>query len=230
MAWHHVAGLIGGTFVLTWIFSGWLSLNPGDYFSARGTAREMAVRYAGNDAPRIIAAFQSTPPPDAVEVRFVWLGGRPLMLLSNRDGRQTVANPANGAAAALSDDEIVAAAGKLLPGAAITTRLRLTQFDAYWYPHHNERPLPILRVGFDDAAATWFHIDPRNGDVLGQTDDSRRAYRWLFNALHSIDLAPLLRHRPAWDIVMWLLSLVGTIVSASGVVIGWRRLRRGRFP
>jgi len=24
----------------------------------------------------------------------------------------------------------------------MTTRLRLSQFGAHWYPHHNERPLP----------------------------------------------------------------------------------------
>jgi hypothetical protein len=33
-------------------------------------------------------------------------------------------------------------------------------------------------------------------------------------------------YRPAWDIVVWLLSILGTIVSASGVVIGWRYLKR----
>ncbi|WP_213775196.1 PepSY domain-containing protein [Bradyrhizobium sp. dw_78] len=225
MAWHHIAGLIGGIFVLTWIFSGWLSLNPGEYFAARGPTENMAVRYAGHEAPRIIASFRSTPPPGAVEARFVWIGGRPLMMLTDREGHQTAAGPENGVATMLSDDEIFAAARRLLPDAAMTTHLRLQEFDAYWYSHHNERALPVLRVGFDDAARSWFYIDPRNGDVLGRIDDSRRTYRWLFNALHSLDFPLLLRYRPAWDIVMWLLSLTGMIVSASGIVIGWRRLR-----
>ncbi|MCK1307812.1 hypothetical protein [Bradyrhizobium sp. 45] len=43
MAWHHIAGLVGGMFVLTWMFSGWLSLNPGEYFAVRGPTRDMAV-------------------------------------------------------------------------------------------------------------------------------------------------------------------------------------------
>jgi PepSY-associated TM region len=226
MAWHHIAGLVGGIFVLTWMFSGWLSLNPGEYFAARGPTRDMAVRYAGHDAPEIVADFQSMPPPGAVEARFVWLGGHPLMVLSDRDGRQTTADPASGVATTLSDNAIFAAASGLLQSATMTMRLRLLQFDAYWYPHHNERPLPVLRVGCDDAAESWFHIDPRNGDMLSRTDNSRRAYRWLFNALHSLDLPLLLRYRPAWDIVVWLLSVIGMIVSTSGIVIGWRRLRR----
>jgi uncharacterized iron-regulated membrane protein len=84
----------------------------------------------------------------------------------------------------------------------------------------------VLRAGFDDDAHTWFHLDPVTGDILGRIDESRRTYRWLFNALHSFDFALLLRYRPAWDAVVWLLSLLGLIVSVSGVVIGWRRLRR----
>lgn len=230
MAWHHIAGLIGGVFVLTWMFSGWLSLNPGGYFGGRGPTREMAVRYAGHDTPQISAALPSVPPSGAVEARFVWLGSRALMVLTDRDGRQTTSDPATGVTVAVSDDEIFAAARRLLPSSPMTMHLRLEQFDSYWYKHHSDRKLPVLRVGFDDADNSWFHIDPVTGDILGRTDDGRRSYRWLFNALHSLDFPLLLNTRPAWDIVVWLLSLAGMIVSVSGIVIGWRRLRRRPYP
>jgi hypothetical protein len=225
MAWHHIAGLIGGLFVLTWMFSGWLSLNPGGYFAARGPSRDMAIRYAGHESPDIAATLPQMP-SGAVEARFAWLGGHALMVLADRDGRQRTVDPADGVATTLADDEIFAAARNLLPNAAMTARLRLLEFDAYWYPHHGERLLPVLRVGFDDAARSWFYIDPRSGDILSRIDSSRRAYRWLFNALHSLDYPLLLRYRPTWDIVTLLLSLIGLIVSTSGIVIGWRRLRR----
>jgi len=226
MAWHHITGLIGGIFILTWMFSGWLSLNPGGYFAARGPTRDMAIGYAGHETPDIAATLPSMPPSEAVEGRFVWLGGHALLMLADRDGRQTTVDPADGVATMLSDDDIFAAAGSLLPNAAMTARLRLQEFDAYWYPHHSERLLPVLRVAFDDVAQSWFYVDPRSGDILGRIDNSRRAYRWLFNALHSLDLPLLLRYRPTWDIVTLLLSLIGMILSTSGIVIGWRRLRR----
>jgi uncharacterized iron-regulated membrane protein len=155
---------------------------------------------------------------------------RHISTLTDRDGREITTDPASGAVTTLSDDEIFKAARGLLPNAEMTLRLRLSQFDDYWYAHHNERPLPVLRAGFDDAAGSWFHIDPRNGDILGRIDSSRRTYRWLFNALHSLDFSLLLRHRPAWDLVILLLSLVGMIVSTSGIVIGWLRLRRSSPP
>jgi uncharacterized iron-regulated membrane protein len=231
MAWHHIAGLIGGVLVLTWIFSGWLSLNPGEYFAGRGMTREMAVRYGASEAPHMVAEFLSKPKhwePQlaAVEARFVWLGGRPLVVLADHDGGQTTVDPATGIAVPLSDDRIFEAASRLMPSAAMTMRLRLEQPDAYWYSHHQQRQMPVLRVAFDDDAHTWFHIDPRIGEILGRTDAGRRSYRWLFNALHSLDFPLLLRHRLAWEAVVWLLSLLGLIVAVSGIVIGWRRLCR----
>ncbi len=231
MAWHHIAGLIGGVFVMTWMFSGWLSLNPGDFFAGRGTARETAVRYAGSEAPHMPAEFLSKPKPGepqlaAVEARFVWLGGKPLVVLTGRDGGRRALDPATDIAVPLSDERIFEAARRLLPDAVMSMRLRLEAPDAYWYSHHQQRQMPVLRAGFDDAAHSWFHLDPVTGDILGRTDDSRRTYRWLFNALHSFDFALLLRYRPAWDAVVWLLSLLGLILSVSGIVIGWRRLQK----
>ena len=108
----------------------------------------------------------------------------------------------------------------------MTMQQRLDQYDAYWYTHHQQRALPVLRAGFDDESQTWFHIALRSGEILGRSDSSRRSYRWLFNALHSFDLPLLVAWRLAWDIVMWLLSMLGLTISVSGIVIGWRRLMR----
>jgi uncharacterized iron-regulated membrane protein len=226
MAWHHVTGLIAGLFVLTWMFSGWLSLNPGEYFANRNNTRDVMQRYAGHDAPDITARLPTPVQGRVVEARFVWLDGSPMMILEARDGVQTPIDPASGDAVQLTPDRLWSATAKLLPDAHLTERLPLRQYDAYWYAHHNARELPILRAVFDDEARTWFHISPITGDIVGRIDDSRRTYRWLFNALHSFDFQLLLMYRPAWDIVVVLLSILGTIVSVSGVVIGWRYLRR----
>ena len=43
--------------------------------------------------------------------------------------------------------------------------------------------------------------------------------------LHSWDWLPLLERRPLWDVLLIVLSLGGLLLSATGVVVGWRRLR-----
>ena len=122
-----------------------------------------------------------------------------------------------------------AAAGLLK--APIAQIQRLDAYDFYYYDREahtmtggNERPLPILRVVYQDPQASWVHLDPHTGAVLGRTDVGRRTSRWLFALLHSWDWLPLLNLRPVWDIVMILLSVGGAVLSLTGVVIGWRRL------
>ena len=105
-----------------------------------------------------------------------------------------------------------------------------TREDFHWYGHHRERIVPVWRLQFDDPARSRIYIDPSSGQVAGSSDASSRLRRWLFNAAHSLDFPWLIQYRPAWDLVMWLLSIVGAVASASGVVIGWRRLRRKPKP
>jgi uncharacterized iron-regulated membrane protein len=89
-----------------------------------------------------------------------------------------------------------------------------------------DKRLPVLRLEFDDPASTWAHVDPYTGSVLGRLDSGRRASRWLFAFLHSWDAPALLEARPVWDVFMVTINGVGFALSVTGVVIGWRRLRR----
>ncbi len=225
MAWHHITGLIAGAFILTWMFSGWLSVNPGNFFADRNTAREMLQRYAGHDAATFAAKWPIAHHP-AVEARFTWVDGMPLVITNSRSGERTVLDAATGTAAVLPQDRLWTAATKLLPRSQLTDKIELKEPDFYWYAHHRDREFPVLRAVFNDDAQTWIHISPVTGDVLGHVDSSRRTYRWMFNALHSLDFQLLLKYRPAWDIVVILLSILGCIVSISGVVVGWRYLKR----
>jgi hypothetical protein len=117
------------------------------------------------------------------------------------------------------------AAQRLLPDLHVAQVAVLHAYDFYWYAHHTPRPLPVLRLIFDDPQATWLHIDPTTGDVLELLDTSRRWYRILFNALHSLDFPWLLTHRPAWDIVVITLCGLGLALSITAVAIAWRRLQ-----
>lgn len=228
MAWHHVSGLIGGVLVLTWVFSGWMSMSPNDW-GGPGEA-VIAGRAAWTASPQApypldVAALRAAGRGQDREVQFYWLGERPLMLARELGDRQQLLDPATARIVRLTDAELFSRAAVLVPGATATMRDRLTQDDAYWYSHHDKRPLPVLRIGFDDPAASWFYIDPATGRMVGVADTSLRLYRWTFSALHSLDFGFLIRHRPLWDIVVWLLSIAGLIISVSGVVIGWRRIR-----
>lgn len=224
-AWHHLAGLVGGLTLITFIVSGWLSVNPNRWFGPRSPSQAMLERYAGATEPRIDldpAALRAGACPDAVEVGLGHLGGSPHAVITCRSGAIVPCCDPRGAPAL---DRLVAAARTLLPDAPLAGWTDLRREDAYWYAHHRSAPLPVLRVRFADPDATWFHIAPGTGEILDRLDRSARAYRWLFDGLHTWDFSALLRHRPVWDGLVWLLSAAGLTIALSGVVIGWRRLR-----
>lgn len=231
MAWHHVAGVVGGMFVVTWIFSGWLSMGPPVPWNSELDPRRMTAgnaAFLGNDQPDFPApldVLNSLNDRDVREAAFVWGLGRPLLVLKSRDVDPLVLDALTGAPHRFDDASLTTAAPRLLSDARLVTTQRLEQADAYWYSRRTDRPLPVLRFIFNDADRTWIHVDPRTGQVLNWMRHSDRVDRWLFNALHSLDFRLLLAHRPAWDVIMWILSLAGIVISISGVVIGWRRLR-----
>lgn len=225
MAWHHGAGLIGGIFVLTWIASGWLSMNPNGWFAPGGVGAERLAQYQAAAPGGAFPWSQAAAPAGARELQLLWFAGRALMVWRDAGGRTSVIEAVTGRPAVLSAEQIREAALRLVPGAPLQRMTLLQRQDAYWYSHRHARVLPVWRLEFADAAGTWLHIDPGSGQLLGLSDHRSRTRRWLFNAAHSLDFPWLIQNRPAWDVVVWLLSAMGLLVSTSGVVIGWRRLR-----
>ncbi len=92
MRWHYILGTVFGIFILTWAFSGLLSMEPFAWTNARGLAVDEGVYQEG------ILELESFPPVDAgqwqalaaeqgisgdiKEVEFRWIGGEPYYLAS----------------------------------------------------------------------------------------------------------------------------------------------------
>lgn len=238
MRWHHVTGLLFALVTITWIFSGLMSMNPWRIFDSgaaplrqttvQGAALQPSARYATPQA--LVAAAGAA----VRELRWQMVLDRPTVFAQTASGAAQLLDASTAQPLTLDPQALKAAAARLLPFpvARIET---LTDYDLYYYaraPHSmmgaSERPLPIWRIVFDDPHASWVHLDPHTGNVLGRLDSHKRASRWLFALLHSWDWLPLLERRPLWDITLVGLSLGGLLLSGSGMVIGWRRLRRRR--
>jgi hypothetical protein len=64
------------------------------------------------------------------------------------------------------------------------------------------------------------------GVIVGHADRSSKWNRWLFNGLHQLDFAAAVRARPVWDVLVIALCAIGGVSALTGVVLGWRRLKR----
>jgi hypothetical protein len=236
MRWHHLSGLLFAAITITWIFSGWMSMNPWRLFSPSGPPLKLEAMHGGRlqaeVATATISDLLAAAGGSVRELKWSYVMGQPIVLASTASGAPQVLD-ARTARATSFDESTVSKAASRLMAAPVAGIDRLVDYDTYYYARDDhtmtggtDKPLPMLRVRFDNPSHTWVHIDPRTATVVSQTDDARRLSRWLFAMLHSWDWLPLLDRRPLWDTLLILLSLGGAALSVTGVVIGWRRLGR----
>lgn len=242
MRWHHILGLGFGLLTVAWIFSGLLSVNPWKVFDSGGKPLDEPAYSGGAIAaenfPLDPHGFLDNPGAEgkrARELEWRMLDGKGYYIAFAGDG-QTRIVPASqdGRPHARFPFELLQASGaRLVPGARVVHGEILDKPDFYYYARarhtmsgHVEKRLPVLRLKFDDPNSTWVHLDPHTGAVIGKLDAHQRTKRWLFALLHSWDWLPLLERRPLWDALLILASSGGFLISCTGIVIGWRRLRR----
>jgi len=228
-AWHHWLGLGVGILVITWLFSGWLSVGPFGFPSGGGATAHDRQAFAGgaldSDDLALDAAALLRAHPGTLELEWRRVGGKLYLSALGRQGRKLVDTRDSAAVPGVPHEVLLHAAQAIRPGAPMQAEL-LTGPDDYYYSHHRKAAFPVLRARFDLPDAPVFYIDPAQGRLAGYVDRDKRWDRWLFNGLHQLDFA-FLRTRPLWDVVVIVLCVLGFALTFSGLVLGWRRLTKG---
>lgn len=232
-AWHHWLGLSLGSLTLTWLFSGWLSVTPFGWLSSPGITARDRLAFAGGpldggDLALAPAALASALRGRPVVLELEWrrVGGALYLAALERTGRSLLHGRDGGGAAAggVPAQALLRAVQAARPGVALRGVDMLDSGDHYYYSHHNAAAFPVLRVRFDLDDGTTLYADPLQGTLAGHADSNGKWNRWLFNGLHRLDFAAVLRVRPLWDAMVASLCVLGAMLSATGVVLGWRRL------
>lgn len=228
--WHFWAGLIGGSFAFLWALSGFFNGNTWMLFSPAAPNREELARYYGHGLPAVARdwkpVLQAGIADDTVELSWRRLGEKAVLFAYGRDGQRRPVGESPGPGFAHA--ELIRSVQRLAGDRFNASSSVQTEYDRYYYVRQGrgnyDRPLPVVRVDLDDAGATRFYLDPQDGRLLLRQDNSRRAYRWLFNALHYWDIGWLYK-RPLWDAWMLLWIGFGLVLSVSSLCIGWKRLK-----
>jgi hypothetical protein len=235
MRWHYITGLVFGVFTLTWVFSGLLSMDPWEWVSGEDL-RVSREPFTGG--PLEISLFphmdagawrQLLPGVEVKEIDFVRIQGEPHYAVRGSDGKRVLAStsPLRLRSEMFPVDGLLDRLQRAAPNAHVVESQLLQDYDSYYYTRDDERPLPILRVKFDDPKQTWVYVDPAMGQVVGQLHRGDRIQRWLYHGLHSLDFPFWYRSRGVWEIAMIMLSIGGTAVSAIGMWLGFKRVGRG---
>jgi hypothetical protein len=221
LLWHHVPGLIFGLFALTWVLSGFVSMNPWGLFEGgRAGAETEALRGAPlswdevqDDLQQISLRPELT---GMVSLRSVTLNGKPVFVASHPDGRR-VRIDAEGSPTPLTAQDIAFEAS-VLAGSSQSAVELLSDADKYYFSHHSEpAAFPVYRVQVRDKGGTRYYLDPTTGEIMKKTDSASRGYRWMYAALHRLDFGSAIRSRPVWDLAMLLLLTGVSLVCSTGL-------------
>jgi PepSY-associated TM region len=224
-AWHHILGLFTATFVVTWILSGWLSMDHGLLFSRGRLSDTEAATIARTPDWNGVAGDARSIPESAKEVEWFAFGER--FYKRERTGVDSQSIAAIGpdpqhpppARSYLTAEEVDGLIRRIASNCAAPVVVGAGDH----YPAASLIPgAPVYRSVCGDV---WFQVDGATGRVMERLDSSRRAYRWVYTALHTLDFPILLAHPRVRSMLIVVLCAIGFLFSVTGAVIGWRRLR-----
>lgn len=255
MRWHYILGTVFGFFALTWAFSGLLSMEPFAWTNASGVYVDDAVYSEGELDLAAFPALNKLPwtsftSNEIKQLDFNWIQGAPYLVANysvptdadsvKRDrlhqpyniagqfeAQSLLINPRTAQLSGGFDvQELVVKLDASIPDATAIEYAVLDSYDDYYYSRQSQLPLPVLRIKFDDPAASWVYVDPQRGELLSVVHKWSRVERWLYNGLHSLDFAFWYHQRPLWDIGVMVLLFGGLGTSLIGLYFGLRRCSR----
>jgi hypothetical protein len=225
--WHHYSSLLTGALMLTWLFSGLMSMYPWGLMEGRSfAAEENNLKGSGLSlTPKVQRTFENLHkfdlPTTTVEIKGVMVAGFLNVTATDSLGKSTLIRQI-----AIDDDTDNQfpspddLAVKLRPTATITSIDVLTSGDSYYYDHHNKRDFPVYRIIYEDGERIY--LDGISFDIAAVFDSERKTARWLYKGLHRGDFFPTLNGG-----LLWYLSWGGLLLlmtSAVGIAC-WLALR-----
>ena len=237
--WHHITGMLFGLFVLTWIFSGmmslvdtpeWLGKTHHEYPVSEVMAEgKISPENYPLDYREVIKAYSG-------KIKYIeWDNFRriPLYNIQINQKKMTIDASDDTVKNLLLSEANVLEAVSAIYGKAMPSKVTLLQeYDSYYIARSGHLPLPVYKVAIDDPDASCYYVNPKTGQYRYVNNHSRWSF-WLYQGMHSLKIKYLVNHPVIWTIVMWFLLIGASIVSLTGMRVGiryivrkWHRLKR----
>lgn len=230
--WHHLTGLVFGLFVLTFAFSGLMSLAevPGwiskPQLSIRGytVMREQAPDPF--DYPLDYREAIARYPHGLRQIEWSNFRELPLYTLTTDHGQRVIDASGSIPKGLLLTESTIRRVIETIHGPGTAMHIAsLTEPDTYSISRKRNLEFPVWKVSIDNPDHSCYYIHPVTGATRYVNDTSRWRH-WMYPALHSLNIKGLVDRPVLWNLAMWGLLTGGTIVSLSGVWLGIRYIFR----
>ena len=227
---HRWLGIALCAFMAMWFVSGvvmmyvgYPKLTPAERLAA---AAPLALPVGAAPLSTIFAApGRSTAPREIV---LATVGGQPRWILDYGKAGRVAVDAVSGAPVSPTGPQHAALSASAWARGATVDYVDSVDEDAWTHSRALDAHRPLHRVDVRDEAGTRLYVSSRTGEVVRDATRIERTWNWMGAWIHwlypfrggSIDAA--------WhDIVVWV-SVAGTLLAATGLVVGVWRWRFGR--
>lgn len=227
--WHYLTGLLFGLPVLTFCFSGMMSLSRVQEWGIEAKLPFQPMQELQKLAPapadypldyrQVIEAY----PMQIRQMEWSHFGSIPLYKLYTDQGEQVIDARQAGKVVPLqlTADEVVNMLSEIHTDKPTEVKL-IDRYDSYYIHAKRKLDLPVWKITFNDVDKSCYYVHPLTGQCR-YVNRPARWNHWSYPALHSLHFRLLADHPLLWSLVMWCLMIGGTFVSLSGVWLtgGW---------
>jgi len=228
--WHHILGFVFGIFVFTYVFSGMMSLATVPQWMVKVHNPDIQKNLFVSD-PVILSNYKldyrkilEKYDGQVKNIQWSSYGDVPLynVIINNK---QHVFNASGEEIIPLSITEQMIKDKLSKIHSEPITITQLTEYDNYYVGTSNHLHLPVYKVDIADADNSTYYINPENGTTR-YFNTNTKVRRWTYQVLHSWELGFLVKRPVLWNILMWATMIGGTLVSLTGVWLGFRYIKR----
>jgi hypothetical protein len=230
MRWHHIIGLFASVIVVSWMLSGWLSMDHGRLFSRPEPTRQQSLQLSGLSVAAIAQAIPLTSIralAPASEITFNALAGHAFITAYDSAGgaRFWFPDPLPGQVfTRLPDSQLLSGLERVWPGQVQPAAVGDAYDPMYRLAESTAAEAAVFEVGGD--APLRLYVDRHSGRVIAVMDTSRRQYAWIYYALHTFQFPGLIEHPEIRTVLVLVFLALGFLSSLTGVVLSVKRLRR----
>lgn len=220
---HHIAGLCFGLMLLSWITTGFLSMNPAGLFKpdpAPGWVNCLNRPVTSSELQTLVSTLGAHPEARFRSVTLGAWGDTAFLAVVDDEGKYRTLDQ--------SLSPVSLTVETLRPGLSradiATTIAVLDHDDSYYFStRHLKRTFPVMRV--TGADGTRLYLDMRNGAQLRVVEAGARETRWFIYGAHDLDFFRWLRTPLARLLIILPLLLGVSATCLAGFCLGVARLR-----
>lgn len=240
--WHYVSGIFFGIFVLTFTFSGMMSVADIPEWIHKPALKSSPLRTLQAKAPQpedytldyrtVITSF-----PKVRQIEWSNFRKHPYYTVKDGKGEQYIdATDSVPHTLQLQEKEIREGVESVYAADSIPAHQRpelhmtlLNHFETYYRDmssmYRGRSQLPVWKITVDDPDRSVFYIHPETGIIRYVNTSSRWKY-WSYTAMHRMRLPGLNSNTTLRKTVLWILLLGGTVTSVTGIVLSINYVRR----